>query len=297
MGYRQVVIKKSDKIRTENNNLVVIKGEKENKIPMEDINFVILEDNQTVITGKLLSSFGENGICFIACNDKYEPVSIMYPYNYHFKQLENIEYQLNLNSKEELKGKIWQEIIVQKIESEIAVLCQTSKDERVISILENYAKEVGPGDKTNREGLAAKLYFRSLFGNEFIRFYDDSINHALNYCYQIIKSSIIRTLSIYGLNTYLGVNHKSKVNNFNLAYDLIEPYRAIADKYVYALLKDHTSELSFELRKQLINILNYPVVCENKKCSLEYSIELLIKSYIKTISSGEVKLSFPKLIE
>lgn len=295
MGYRQVVIKKSDKIRTENNNLVVIKEEKESKIPLEDINFVILEDNQTVITGKLLSSFGEHGICFITCNDKYEPVSIMYPYNYHFKQLENIEYQLNL--KDELKEKIWQTIVIHKIENEISVLCQTSKDERTISILESYLKEVEPGDKTNREGLAAKLYFRSLFGSNFIRFYDDSINNALNYCYQIIKSSIIRTLSIYGLNTYLGVNHKSKVNNFNLAYDLIEPYRAIADKYVYALVKDDNPELSFELRRQLINILNYPVVCENKKCSLEYSIELLIKSYVKTIASGEVKLSFPKLIE
>lgn len=295
MGYRQVVIKKSDKIRTENNNLVVIKEDRESRIPLEDINFVILEDNQTVITGKLLSSFGEHGICFIACNDRYEPVSIMYPYNYHFKQLENIEYQLNL--KDELKEKIWQAIVIHKIENEIAVLCQTSKDERTISILDNYVKEVELGDKTNREGLAAKLYFRSLFGSNFIRFYDDSVNNALNYCYQIIKSSIIRTLSIYGLNTYLGVNHKSKVNNFNLAYDLIEPYRAIADKYVYALVKDDNPELSFELRRQLINILNYPVVCENKKCSLEYSIELLIKSYVKTIASGEVNLSFPKLIE
>ena len=219
----------------------------------------------------------------------------MYPYNYHFKQLENIEYQLNL--QENLKEKIWQEIVIHKIENEIAVLCQTSKDERTISILENYTKEVEPGDKTNREGLAAKLYFRSLFGSDFIRFYDDSVNNALNYCYQIIKSSIIRTLSIYGLNTYLGVNHKSKVNNFNLAYDLIEPYRAIADKYVYALVKDDNPELSFELRRQLINILNYPVICENKKCSLEYSIDLLVKSYVKTISSGEVNLSFPKLIE
>ena len=138
MGYRQVIIKKSDKLRTENNNLVVIKEEKENRIPLEDINFVILEDNQTVITGKLLSSFGEHGICFIACNDKYEPVSIMYPYNYHFKQLENIEYKLNL--QENLKEKIWQEIVIHKIENEIAVLCQKSKDERKISILENYTK-------------------------------------------------------------------------------------------------------------------------------------------------------------
>lgn len=295
MGYRQVIIKKSDKIRTENNNLVIIKEDKENKVPLEDINFVILEDNQTIITGKLLSSFGEHGICFIACNDRYEPVSIMYPYNYHFKQLENIEYQLNMS--DELKNNVWQSIVKIKLENEIAVLCQTSKDDKTISILEEYIKEVKPGDITNREGLAAKLYFRSLFGNNFIRFYNDSINNALNYCYQIIKSSIIRTLSIYGLNTYLGVNHKSKVNNFNLAYDLIEPYRAIADKYVYNLVKDDNPELSFELRRQLVNILNYPIMCEKKKCSVEYSIELLVKSFIKTITTNEINLSFPHLIE
>lgn len=295
MGYRQVIIKKSDKLRAENNNLIIIKEDKENKVPLEDINFVILEDNQTVITGKLLSSFGEHGICFIACNDRYEPVSIMYPYNYHFKQLENVEYQLNLT--DELKNKIWQSIVKEKLKNEVAVLCQTSKDERTIAIIEEYIKEVKPGDSTNREGLAAKLYFRSLFGSNFIRFYNDSINNALNYCYQIIKSSIIRTLSIYGLNTYLGVNHKSKVNNFNLVYDLIEPYRAIADKYVYSLVQDQTPELSFELRRQLVNILNYPVICEKKKCSIEYSIELLVKSFIKTISTGKVELSFPKLIE
>lgn len=295
MGYRQVIIKKSDKLRTENNNLVIIKEDKENKVPLEDINFVILEDNQTVITGKLLSSFGEHGICFITCNDKYEPVSIMYPYNYHFKQLENAEYQLNLS--DELKAKIWQAIVKKKLENEVAVLCQTSKDERVISIIEEYIKEVKPGDTTNREGLSAKLYFRSLFGSNFIRFYNDTVNNALNYCYQIIKSSITRTLSIYGLNTYMGVNHKSKVNNFNLVYDLIEPYRAIADKYVYSIIEDDSPELSFELRKELVNILNYPVICEKRKCSLEYSIDLMVKSYIKTISTGEVKLSFPSVIE
>lgn len=295
MGYRQVIIKKSDKLRTENNNLIVIKEDKENKIPLEDINFVILEDNQTVITGKLLSSFGEHGICFLACNDRYEPVSIMYPYNYHFKQLENIEYQLNLSN--ELKDEIWQSIVKEKLKNEVAVLCQTSKDEKTINILEEYIKEVKPGDITNREGLAAKLYFRSLFESNFIRFYNDTINGALNYCYQIIKSAITRTLSIYGLNTYLGVNHKSKVNNFNLVYDLIEPYRAIADKYVYNLIDENNSELSFELRRKLVNVLNYPVICENKKCSLEYSIELLIKSYIKTIATGKVNLSFPKVME
>ena len=164
-------------------------------------------------------------------------------------------------------------------------------------ILSKYVKEVTIGDETNREGLAAKIYFRSLFGSEFIRFYDDPINAALNYAYQIVKSSIIRTLSIYGLNSYLGINHKSKVNNFNLVYDLIEPFRAIVDLYVYKIKDNLTLPLSFDVRKDLVNILNISVTSNNKKCTLEYSIELLVISYIKALSTGEVSLTFPRVIE
>ena len=295
MGYRQVVIKESERLSTQDNNLIVEKNNKEIKIPLEDINFILIEDNKTNVTTKLLAKLGENGICFIVCNDKYEPSSIMYPYNYHFKQLENIEYQLSLT--EDLKKEIWKEIIKGKLTNEITVLNQTTKDINVVEKIEKYIKELTPGDETNREGLAAKMYFRSLFGSQFIRFYDDAINSALNYIYQIIKSSIIRTLSVYGLISYLGVNHKSKVNNFNLVYDLIEPYRAIADLYVYNMKEELTFPLTFDTRKKLINILNVPVISNNKKCTLEYSIENLVISYVKTISLEIVKLSLPKIIE
>ncbi len=295
MGYRQVVIKRCEKLNLEDRQLIINKDDNSYKVPLEDINFVLIEDNRTVITSKILAAFGEEGICLIVCDDKFEPVSIMYPYNYHFKQLENIEKQLSLDDNS--KKIIWKEIIEAKIKNEIAVLCQTSKEEKVIDKLSQYVKEVSPGDETNREGLSAKMYFKSLFGSEFIRFYDDAINAGLNYAYQIVKSSIIRTLSIYGLNSYLGVNHKSKVNNFNLVYDLIEPYRAIVDLYIYKIKDNLTLPLSFEIRKELINILNIPVISNNKKCTLEYSVEVLIKSYVKTISKGEVNLIFPKVIE
>ncbi len=295
MGYRQVVIKKCEKINLKDRQLIVNKDNNSYKVPLEDINFVLLEDNTTTITSKILAAFGEEGICLIVCDNKYEPISIMYPYNYHFKQLENIEKQLSLDDAS--KKIIWKEIVKAKIENEIAVLCKCTQDEKVINKLSQYIKEIKDGDETNREGLAAKIYFRSLFGSEFIRFYDDAINSALNYAYQIVKSSIIRTLSIYGLNSYLGVNHKSKVNNFNLVYDLIEPYRAIVDLYVYNIKDNLTIPLSFEIRKELINILNIPVLINNMKCTLEYSIEVLIKSYIKTIGIGEISLSFPRIIE
>lgn len=295
MGYRQVIVKSSEKLHLHDNNLIITKDTREVKVPLEDINFILIEDNTTVVTTKLLAEIGKYGICFIVCDDKYEPSSIMYPYNYHFKQLENIEYQLQLT--EDLKKEIWKEIIKSKLKNEVAVLCRTSKDEDIINKISQYIEEVTPGDATNREGLAAKMYFRSLFGSQFIRFYNDEINASLNYIYQIIKSSIIRTLSVYGLISYLGINHKSKVNNFNLVYDLIEPYRSIADLYVYNMRDEIDYPLSFNVRRKLINILNIPVLSNGKKCTLEYSIENLIRSYIKSISTREIKLITPQIIE
>lgn len=295
MGYRQVVITKAKKIRNEKNQLLIEKdGSPTIKIPLEDINFILIEDSYTSITTNFLAKLGEYGICLLATDEHHEPVSIMYPFNYHFKQLENLEFQLNM--KQELKEDLVKQIIEAKIKNEILVLEKNLTDIPNIDKLYTYIKEVEPGDKTNREGLAAKVYFRALFGSDFIRFYDDGINKALNYAYTIVKSAIVRALAVFGLNTYLGLNHKSKVNNFNLAYDLIEPYRAIIDDYVYLKKETFQNELTLDNRKYLINILNIPILMDNKKYTIIYSIDLIIKSYINILKKGEGELLVPKLI-
>lgn len=294
MGYRQVIIKNSEKINFKDNQLVITKDNIQSKVPLEDISFVLIEDSTTIITTRLLAEFGKNAISLIVCDEKYEPTSIMYPYNYHFKQLNVFNNQIQ--TPEIIKNELWNLIVKRKIENSIKVLEMTSKEEYPISILNGYLDEVIDGDIKNREGLAAKLYFRSLFGNKFIRFYDDAVNSALNYGYTIITSSIIRNLAVYGLNTYLGLHHNSKINNYNLAYDLIEPYRCIVDKFVYDNQSQITYPLTFEFRKKLINLLNKEVLHNNKKYTIEYSIGLLIKSYIKTISTGELLLDLPTII-
>lgn len=294
MGYRQVVIKKSEKINFKDNQLIISKDDKTSKVPLEDINYVLIEDSSTVITSRLLAEFGKNSIALIICDEKFIPTSIMYPYNYHFKQLDIVSNQIQVN--EEVKKELWNQIVKRKIINSIRVLEMTSKEEFPISKLTDYEKEVIDGDITNREGLSAKIYFRSLFGNDFIRFYDDSINAALNYGYTIIASAIIRNIAVYGLNTYLGIHHNSKINNFNLAYDFLEPYRSIIDKFVFDNKDEICYPLSFEFRKKLINILNLEVLHDNKKYTIEYSIGLLIKSYIKSFSTGEINLDLPLII-
>ena len=294
MGYRQVVIKKSDKMKLKDNSLVIINNEKERKVPLEDINFIILEDNRTIITSRLLSEISKYFISLIICDEKYEPTSIMFAYNNHYKQLESFSLQLSLSDK--LKSNLWQSIVKKKIDNEIIALETTTQDEFVINKLKQFKNEVEENDITNREGLAAKMYFRSMFGSQFIRFYDDSINSALNYGYTIIKSCILRTIVKFGLNSFLGIHHHSKTNNFNLAFDLIEPYRSIVDIYVYSNQENIEFSLSFGTRKELINLLNYEVISNNMHCTVEYSIELLVKSYIKSLETGVNCLVFPNII-
>ena len=294
MGYRQVIIKKSEKLHFKDNQLIIDKDESSIKVPLEDISYILIEDSSTILTTRLLAELGKNAISLIVCDEKFEPTSIMYPYNYHFKQLDVFSHQLEIDDS--IKNEFWNQIVKRKIENSIRVLEMTSKEGFPISKLTEYINEITDGDSKNREGLAAKMYFRSLFGSDFIRFYDDNVNAALNYGYTIIASAIIRNLAVYGLNTYLGIHHSSKINNFNLAYDFLEPYRSVVDKFVYDNKDDIVLPLSFEFRKKLINLLNKEVLHQNKKYTIEYSIGLLIKSYIKSFSSGEIKLDLPSII-
>ena len=294
MGYRQVIIKKSEKLHFKDNQLIIDKDESSTKVPLEDINYILIEDSSTILTTRLLAELGKNAISLIVCDERFEPTSIMYPYNYHFKQLDVFSHQLEIDDS--IKNEFWNQIVKRKIKNSIRVLEMTSKEEFPISKLTEYINEITDGDSKNREGLAAKMYFRSLFGSDFIRFYDDNVNAALNYGYTIIASAIIRNLAVHGLNTYLGIHHSSKINNFNLAYDFLEPYRSVVDKFVYDNKDDIVLPLSFEFRKKLINLLNEEVLHQNKKYTIEYSIGLLIKSYIKSFSTGEIKLDLPSII-
>ena len=94
-------------------------------------------------------------------------------------------------------------------------------------MLAKYAAEVQPGDVTNREGHAAKVYFNALFGLSFKRGDKTFLNGALNYGYAVILSAFNREIVANGMNTQLGIAHKNEFNAFNLSCDLMEPFRIL----------------------------------------------------------------------
>ena len=77
-----------------------------------------------------------------------------------------------------LKNEIWRYVVQNKIVNQAKVIKMI--DSENYKLLMTYAKEVEDGDKTNREGHAAKVYFSTLFGLKFIRHNSDDINSALN---------------------------------------------------------------------------------------------------------------------
>ena len=62
MGYRQVIIKKSEKLHFKDKQLIIDKDNQSTKIPLEDINYILIEDSSTIITTRLLDEKKKNAI-------------------------------------------------------------------------------------------------------------------------------------------------------------------------------------------------------------------------------------------
>ena len=139
------------------------------------------------------------------------------------------------------------------------------------NLLLSYVSEVVSGDKTNREGHSAKVYFNTLFTKKFVRNENDSINAALNYGYAILLSSFNKEIVSNGYLTELGIHHKNEFNPFNLSCDLMEPFRIIIDNFVY-----HNKErkLNTDYKMDIVNILNSKFKYNGKQYTLKDIIKL-----------------------
>lgn len=123
------------------------------------------------------------------------------------------------------------------------------------------ATDVRSGDSGHHEAQAARVYFQALFGNAFSRSQDRLLNASLNYGYSIVRASLARSLVAYGFITAFGLHHRSEQNAFNLADDLLEPFRGIVDAHVLTAFPPDTNErdLTREDKAYLVNVLHQDV--------------------------------------
>ena len=292
MAYRNIFISNEAKLRLRNKQLIVDNGE-ELSFPIEDIRSIVIDNAYTTLSAKLISKFSEDGVCVIVCDDRHTPSAAMMPIGVYCRVNKRVTLQFE-QSKPKLK-RIWQEIVKAKINNQASCLELNSvpKSEELYSM----AKAVVSGDSTNREGYAARVYFRSMFGNDFTRDDENRINAALNYGYAVFRSFIAKTLVAYGLEPSIGIHHKNQLNAFNLADDIIEPFRPIVDNYVLKNYREWGEGFLTAQKADIVLLLNCAVTVDGKRHSAANAAELTVQSVISSFENDEVKLKLPVLNE
>ena len=281
MSFRTVVITKQSKLNYKNKFLVVKQEDDEKYIHLSEIDTIIVDSIAVSISAYLLKELSENKINIIFCNEQHNPFGEFI--SYYSKHNSSKMIFLQTNWHEKCKNELWQLIIMNKIKNQALMLHKINSDK--YELLLSYVDEVLIGDKTNREGHAAKVYFNGLFGNGFVRNSIDNINNALNYGYSILLSTITKEIINNGYITQLGIHHKNEFNEFNLSCDLMEPFRVIIDNFVYY---NKNRNLDKEYKLDLISIFNHTYKYENKMFTLKDIIKLYVKNTLEILSNNEL---------
>lgn len=282
MSWRVVVISKRAKLDYQLGYLVV-RNESVTKIHLGEISTLLIESTAVSITTSLLAELTKKKIKVIFCDEKRNPSSELVGYYGSHDTSSKVRNQIQWSRNS--KDAVWTEIVTEKIRKQKKLLEYQGKEES--KLLDSYLQEIKWNDETNREGHAAKVYFNALFGLDFTRTTDCSVNSALNYGYSIILSAFTREITANGYITQLGLFHDNMFNQFNLASDLMEPFRVLVDKEV---LEMKFEEFEVDEKRRLVNILNHEVVIDGKVQYANNAVKIYCKSVFDALNENDSSL-------
>ncbi len=282
MSWRTIVITKRAKLDLQL-GFMVVRGEDTMKVALNEIAVVLIESIAVSLTTSLLAELTKRKVKVIFCDEKRNPSSELVSYYGSHDTSNKIRKQIAW--RQNTKEAVWTEIVSEKIRKQKELLELLGKEEA--ELLSSYLQQIAWNDETNREGHAAKVYFNALFGLDFTRTEDNLINAALNYGYSIILSSFTREIVANGYITQLGLFHDNMFNQFNLASDLMEPFRPLVDKCVLGMKLD---QFEHEEKMWLVDILNQAVQIDGKIQYVSNAIKIYCKSVFDALNEDDSAL-------
>lgn len=280
MSWRTVVVSSSAKLDYQMGYLVVRKDTTA-KIHLNEIGLLLIESTAVSLTTALLSELVKRKVKVIFCDEKRNPSSELI--SYYGSHDTSMKIKKQIAWRDESKKVVWTEIVADKIRKQEEILRYLHKKEA--EMLHGYLEELEYGDVTNREGHAAKVYFNALFGKDFTRSADVTINAALNYGYSIILSAFNREITANGYLTQIGLFHDNMFNPFNFASDLMEPFRVLVDYKVYFM---QPKLLEHKEKMELVNILNQEISINERREFVGNAIKIYCRSIFDALESHDV---------
>lgn len=280
MSWRTVVVSTHSKLEYKMGYLVC-RNEQTQKIHLSEISTLIVESTAVSFTSALVVELIKNKISVIFCDEQHNPHSQLLPLNGSFDASKKLKTQIEWDDA--IRRDVWTEIVANKIYQQAKHLKAIGSEQS--TLLFSYLEELQDGDSTNREGHAAKVYFNALFGMLFSRNNECVINSALDYGYAIILSAFNRAIVANGYSTQIGLYHRNEYNFFNLACDLMEPFRILVDRAVANLRLEN---FDVDAKRAMQNVLNEKVKIAYREHTVIDAISIYSKSVFNALNTKDL---------
>ena len=291
MEFRAIFIANPAQLSARREQLVIRQGQ-EVTVPMEDITSLMLESQAVTVTPSALQKLADYGVTVYLCDEKHLPAALLLPINRHSRQLKALKGQIAMTKP--TQKRLWQSVVTTKIRNQAKCLELLGRSGG--GDLLELSRSVHSGDPGNCEATAAAQYFPALFGPGFTRDAGGLTNAALNYGYAILRGAVARNLAVHGIEPCLGIFHHSELNQFNLADDLMEPYRPLVDLYVASHTGGEEGDLTPKLKQSLFNLTNYLVRQGGKRYRMISAVGRMAESFARVLAQETGTLELPELI-
>lgn len=278
MGWRTVIVNTHSKLSYKNNHLIFKDATRTEMIHLSEVDILLLETTDIVLSTMLIKRLVDENILVIFCDDKRIPTAHLMPY--YARHDSSLQLSRQIDWEETVKAEVWTHIISQKILNQSIYLSACGFIEKSQSIMNLY-QSLELFDPSNREGHSARIYFNTLFGNDFNRELDNDINASLDYGYTLLLSMFAREVVLSGCMTQLGLKHANQFNQFNLASDIMEPFRPIIDQIVY----ENRNHSFVKIKRELFTIFSDTFQYNNKEMYLTNIVSDYTKKVIKALNN------------
>ncbi len=293
MSWRSVVISKPAYLSLHHHALRVQQEGQSARIPLEDISVLLIDHPRVSLSAQLLSACATEKIVVLTVDAQHHPNGISLPFLPHHRLLKVLRLQMALTKPK--KKRLHQQLIRQKISNQATLLEQHQKTGAALQ-LSRMAKKLASGDPDNDEAQAAQLYFRQLYSTGFTRQQPRFYNVAMNYGYALIRAALARSLVCHGLLPVLGLFHHNAYNPFNLADDLIEPFRPCMDAWILHHYPGEPAHTLGRADKQCcIRFLHTDLSTTKGSCSVLALSEALVSSLVSVMTGRQDTLLLPVL--
>lgn len=284
MAFRIVSIENPSELHVTNGQLLVEQESRSVTIPVNDMVMLVVSGPGIRMSTMAQSMLADNSVIILHLGKNHHPAALTVPMVANARQTK-VAYE-QVGATRELNDLLWQRIVTQKIENQartLAILGLNGAEE-----VWEFSRGVLPGDADGCEGAAARAYFSHLHPG-LNRRTDDPLNSCLNYGYAIVRAVIARALVTTGFIPCFGLHHHSQLNAFNLADDMIEPYRPCVDLIACEVLST-SNRLSKEQRSRLRQAVQQAVMMGDRKLSVLEAVEKGADSLYKAIHHNDPDL-------